>query len=86
MNRGKSKKMVEILIVEDNINYAISLMNYINMENSNIKVCAVAKNGNEALEILEQNDKIDVILLDLKLPGVSRNRNIGQNKIKSPIF
>ena len=41
--------MVEILIVEDNINYAISLMNYINMENSNIKVCAVAKNGNEAL-------------------------------------
>lgn len=78
--------MVVILIVEDNINYAISLMNYINMENSNIKVCAVAKNGNEALEILEQNDKIDVILLDLKLPGVSRNRNIGQNKIKSPIF
>lgn len=78
--------MVEILIVEDNINYAISLMNYINMENSNIKVCAVAKNGNEALEILEQNDKIDVILLDLKLPGVSRNRNIGQNKNKSPIF
>lgn len=69
--------MVEILIVDDNINYAISLMNYINMENNNIKVCAVAKNGDEALEILEQNSNIDVILLDLKLPGISRVRNIG---------
>lgn len=69
--------MVEILIVDDNINYAISLMNYINMENSNIKVFAVAQNGDEALEILGQNSNIDVILLDLKLPGASRFRNIG---------
>ena len=56
--------MVNVLIADDNVDYAINLMNYINEKNENIKVCNIAKNGKETLEILNLKDNIDVILLD----------------------
>lgn len=61
--------MINVLIVEDNIYYATNLMNLLNKCNNNIKVCGIAKNGFEALEILNQTNNIDVILLDFKMPG-----------------
>ncbi len=60
--------MINILIVEDNIRYAVNLMNYINNYNKDIKVCNIAKNGKETLEILNNKNNIDVILLDYKMP------------------
>lgn len=60
--------MVNILIADDNIEYAINLMNYINEKNKNIKVCNITKDGKETLEILNYTDNIDVILLDYKMP------------------
>lgn len=60
--------MVNILIADDNINYAVNLMNCINRSNENIKVCNIAKNGKETLEILNKKNNIDVILLDYKMP------------------
>lgn len=60
--------MVNILIADDNINYAINLMNYINKTNKNIKVCNISKNGKETLEILNNKNNIDIILLDYKMP------------------
>lgn len=60
--------MVNVLIADDNVDYAINLMNYINEKNENIKVCNIAKNGKETLEILNLKDNIDVILLDYKMP------------------
>ena len=68
--------MVNILIIEDNVHFATVLMNYINNKNENIKVCAIAKDGKEALEILKTRKNIDVILLDLKIPIYSRKRSI----------
>ena len=59
--------MVNVLIADDNVDYAINLMNYINEKNENIKVCNIAKNGKETLEILNLKDNIDVILLDYKM-------------------
>ena len=60
--------MVNILIADDNIYYAKMLMNIINTDiNSNIKVTHIAVDGKETLEIL-QNNKIDIVLLDLKMP------------------
>lgn len=67
--------MVNILIIEDNEHFATVLMNNINDKNENIKVCAIAKDGREALEILEIKENIDVILLDLKIPIYSRKRS-----------
>lgn len=60
--------MVNVLIADDNINYATSLMNYINMHNDNIRVCNIFRNGKEALNILNSNDNIDAVLLDFKMP------------------
>lgn len=60
--------MINVLIADDNISYAINLMNYINVKNENIKICNIAKNGKETLEILNINNNIDVILLDYKMP------------------
>lgn len=60
--------MVNILIADDNIYYAKTLMNIINTDiNSNIKVTHIAVDGKETLGIL-QNNKIDIVLLDLKMP------------------
>ena len=59
--------MVNILIIEDNLHYAINLMNQLNKK-KNIKVLNVAKDGEEALNILTNKNDIDLILLDLCLP------------------
>ena len=37
--------MVNVLIADDNIDYAINLMNYINKQNNNARVCNVSKTG-----------------------------------------
>lgn len=60
--------MVNVLIADDNIDYAVNLMNCINAQNNNIKVCNIAKNGKETLDILNFRNDIDVILLDYKMP------------------
>ncbi len=67
--------MVNVLIVEDNIYYAKSLMDLIN--NEKVRVCNIAINGMEALNIIQRNEAIDVILLELKMPIYSRNRDNG---------
>lgn len=60
--------MINILIADDNIYYAKTLMNIINNENrEDIKVTHIAIDGKETLDILK-NNKIDIVLLDLKMP------------------
>ena len=60
--------MVNVLIADDNIHYAINLMNIINKRNENIRVCNITQDGEQTLEILNDDNNIDVILLDYKLP------------------
>ncbi len=59
--------MINILIADDNLYYATNLMNYLNLYD-NIKVCSIAKNGKETVNILNNSDIIDIILLDYKMP------------------
>lgn len=68
--------MVNILIVDDNLEYAIRLMNYINKKNENIKVCGIAENGKKALDILNSRNDIDIVLLDLNMPICTGNKLI----------
>ena len=63
--------MVNVLIADDNLFYARNLMNFINKENSNIKVIYITINGEETILKLNQEENIDVILLDLKMPKLS---------------
>lgn len=64
----EGKYMINVLIADDNVYYAIHLMNDINAKNENIKVCNIAKDGKETLKILNSQNNIDVILLDYKMP------------------
>lgn len=59
--------MVDILVADDNIYYTKTLINSINEKNIYTRLCAIATNGKEVLEKIEQN-KIDIILLDLEMP------------------
>lgn len=60
--------MVNIVIADDNIDYATSLMNYINMHNNNIRVCNISRDGKETLKVLNSYNNIDAVLLDYKMP------------------
>ena len=60
--------MVNVLIADDNVDYAITLMNYINEQNNNIRVCNITKDGKETLKLLNLKNNIDIILLDYQMP------------------
>lgn len=75
--------MINVLIADDNVEYAVNLMNYINEKNKNIKVCNIAKNGKETLEILNSKNGIDVILLDYKMPFYNGNQILERIKNRS---
>lgn len=59
--------MVDILLTDDNIYYTKTLINSISEKNKCTRVFAIATNGKEVLEKIEQN-KIDIILLDIEMP------------------
>ncbi len=61
-------KMVNVIIADDNINFATTLMNYINETNENIRVLGIAEDGQKALNFLNSRYHIDVVLLDYKMP------------------
>ena len=59
--------MLNILIAESNMKYSISLMNYISNKISGIKICNIALNIQETMEILENNKNIDMILMEKEM-------------------
>lgn len=62
--------MINILFVEDNFYYSKNLINKVMEENPEVRLFRIITNGKEALEILKnKNSEIDIVLLDLKLPG-----------------
>lgn len=63
--------MLNVLIADDNIHYVKNLINFVIGKNSSIKIANIASNGLEVLNILKKNDKIDLILLDLKMPKLN---------------
>ena len=75
--------MINILIADDNVQYAICLMNYINEKSENIRVCGIAEDGKKALEFLNEKDNIDIILLDYEMPYYDGNEVLKQVKDKN---
>lgn len=75
--------MINVLIADDNVEYAVNLMNYINRKNENIKICNITKDGKETLEILNQKNDIDVVLLDYKMPFYNGKQIMEKIKNKS---
>ncbi len=75
--------MINVLIADDNVEYAVNLMNYLNRKNENIKICNITKDGKETLEILNQKNDIDVVLLDYKMPFYNGKQIMEKIKNKS---
>lgn len=59
--------MLNMLVVEDNIIFAKTLINKVVQSNQQLRLCMIATDGEEAINILGK-EKIDIILLDLNLP------------------
>lgn len=62
--------MLNMLIIDDNINYIKNLISIILKKEENIRLIDIALDGKEALKILTEF-KVDIILLDLKMPNIS---------------
>lgn len=71
--------MVNILIVDNKIDFAMSLINLLN-KNENIRVCAIAKNANEATKIIKENNNISAILLNLSIKNVKFLDSLKNNR------
>ncbi|HKJ78338.1 MAG TPA: response regulator, partial [Prolixibacteraceae bacterium] len=61
------KKGLKILIAEDD-EYAITLLNVVLKEYA--REMLVAKTGIEALKMCRANSDLDIILMDIKIPGI----------------
>jgi len=74
--------MLNVLVVDDNIFFAKTLINSVLQSNQELRLCMIATDGKEALDIINKN-KIDIILLDLNLPtytGLEILENLIKNK------
>ncbi len=62
--------MVNVLVVDDNFDYAKNLINLISSQNSKMRLSNICTNGKEVMDIINNpKNKINIILLDLKLPN-----------------
>ena len=62
--------MLNMLVIENNIYFAKLLINKIIQTNNNIRLCTIATDGEEALNILTKR-RVDFIILDLNIPKFS---------------
>lgn len=60
--------MVNLLIVDDNIYYTKSLVNYLLTKEPAVRLIGIATSGKETIKILSHN-RVDLLILDLKMPG-----------------
>lgn len=59
--------MKKLLIAEDDINFSITLFNYIKKHNFNIEIVGISRDGEETIKKIFEL-KPDILLLDLKMP------------------
>lgn len=59
--------MLNILIVEKDLNYAVSIMNYLNKSNLNVRIYNITSNFTQTIDILNAKNDIDIVLLDMNI-------------------
>ncbi|HKO18315.1 MAG TPA: response regulator transcription factor [Acidobacteriaceae bacterium] len=71
----RTDRKIQVLIVDDHLVVRLGLSALLNTQ-SDLDVIAVAENGPAALALLEERP-VDVVLLDLKMPGLSGIETLG---------
>lgn len=76
--------MLNLLIVEDNLNYSKNLINLIMDTIPTIKIYKILTDGNEAIKnLMLKKENIDIILLDLDLPKLNGIELLKEIEIKN---
>jgi len=75
----KDKKFFILVVEDDDFNF--TYIQHI-FHNAPFKVIR-AKNGNEALNLFEKNNEIDLILMDLRLPDINGIEIIKKIRLKN---
>lgn len=61
--------MVNVLLIEDNLYYCKSFINFIFKKVDNARLYKILTNGTEAIKtLIMDKDKIDIVILDLNIP------------------
>lgn len=74
-----------ILIVDDDVRNTFALVSYLETLDMNI---FTAEHGRDALEILQKNDQIEVVLMDIMMPvmdGYEAMRKMKENRVMADI-
>ena len=79
----KISSKIQVMIIEDDDNYRESIQSLIS-ESDKMECKYAVDSCEEAFEILEKDYVADVILLDIKLPGISGIEGIRKIKAISP--
>lgn len=67
--------MISVLLAEDHTIVRNGIRSLLESE-SNIRVMGEAANGKEAIRILEEGEKVNLVIADLNMPGMSGNELI----------
>lgn len=81
-------KKINALVVDDNMKFTSSVVEYF-MSSESLSVNKVINDGSLVIDYLKQHDEIDIVLLDLIMPGMDgvsileemRNNNINKKVI-----
>lgn len=74
-----------ILIVDDDIRNTFALVSYLETLDMNVYT---AENGFDALDILQKNDQIEMVLMDIMMPvmdGCETMRKMKENRVTADI-
>lgn len=72
-----------VMLVDDEVAFVETMVK--RLSKRNLKIIS-AYSGPEALEALEKNQNIDVVLLDVKMPGMDGIETLGEIKKAHPLI
>jgi len=75
---------IYVLIVDDQVLFAESLETVLTMRSENIRVAGIASNGQEAVDMAGSLPRVDLILMDVRMPGMDGVKAAGIIRKKYP--
>jgi DNA-binding NtrC family response regulator len=74
--------IANVLLVDDEVSFIETFSERLELRDFEI---SRAFSGKEALQVLEENENIEVVILDVKMPGMDGIETLGEIKRKKPL-